>query len=73
MLNRSGFWALPASGLASLRLGSATAYGSWWADLELVGPSGTRRLLLCRDQLTGPDWRALELALRRAGPGQDLS
>lgn len=70
--NRNGFWALPESGKAALRLSAASRYGTWWAELRLAGAQGAYRRLLCRDQLSEEDWRLLRLALKRAGSGQNL-
>lgn len=68
-----GLWALPESGHTALSLNPASRYGTWWAELRLVGAGGTYRCLLCRDQLRAEDWRTLQLALRRPGPQHGLS
>ena len=71
--NRNGLWALPESGHTGLRLDRASRYGSWWAELRLVGAGRAFRCLLCRDQIRRRDWRLLQLELRRPAGRRDLS
>jgi len=70
---RDGLWSLPDAGLTGMPLGSGTRYGRWWVDLRL-GPGGRRHVLLCCDQLSVADWRALQALLRWGrGPRKGLS
>ena len=71
--NRNGLWALPESGRTALSLSTASRYGTWWAELHLVGAGRAYRRLLCRDQLAAEDWRILQLALRHPGRRRRLS
>ncbi len=73
MRNRNGLWALPASGRTGLSLHPQTRYGTWWAELRLVGADRVYRRLLCRDQLRAEKWRLLQLTLHRASGRHDLS
>lgn len=57
-----GLWGLPAEGLFELKLSPKTRYGPFWVELVFDNPVAPR-VLLVRDQLEGPAWRRLQLAL----------
>jgi hypothetical protein len=65
--DRDGVWAIPALGLANLRLGPRTRYTTLWIRLSLVTPERARDIVLLVDQFDDEVWRALQAWLRGAG------
>lgn len=61
-----GLWSIPAEGLDQVSIGPRTRYTRYWVRLELRGTTGSRVLVLTRDQLDPAAWRKLQAALRRA-------
>jgi hypothetical protein len=60
-----GLWSVPAEGLAEAALGPRTRYTQYWVRLEVQAATGSRILVLTRDQLDAGAWRELQSALRR--------
>jgi hypothetical protein len=63
-----GRWALPESGIEGLRLGAATRHTTRWVRLQLQGDGRTFDILLLKDQLAAPEWRALAARLGAVPP-----
>jgi len=60
-----GRWAIPALGLAGLRLGPRTRYTTLWVRLSLVASARTLDIVLVVDQVDAQAWRMLQVSLRR--------
>jgi hypothetical protein len=63
---RDGAWAVPALGLAGLRLGPRTRFTTLWVRLSLVAMERPLDIVLAVDQVDAEAWRVLQAALRSA-------